>query len=139
LLTPHTGELARLLGTTAAEIDADRLGAARLAAARTGCCVLLKGPGSVIASPTGRTFLNPTGTPALAQGGTGDVLTGILGALFAHDAARSRGRDDAEVAAAGAWLHGRAGLLAASRVWPHPAGASLLIETLPSVLHEVGG
>lgn len=137
IVTPHTRELSRLTGVDAEEIDGDRLGAAREAAARLKCVVLLKGPGTVIASPDAPTYLTQTGGPALAQGGTGDVLTGLTAALLAQDAARDDPRGPHLIAAVAAWLHGRTGDLIAERVGPHPASPSLLIEELPHVLHEV--
>lgn len=138
LLTPHAGELSRLMGTTSDEIQADRLGSARAAAERTGCTVLLKGPGTVIASPGGEIFINATGGPWLAQGGTGDVLTGIVASLYAQDA-KSGGNGGTRIGAVAAWLHGHAGDVVAERVGPHPASASMLIDVLPEVLHEAAG
>ena len=81
ILTPHAGELARLLGTTSEEVESDRFGAARTAAARARAVVVLKGPHTVIAAPDGRIVVNPTGNPALATAGSGDVLAGLMGAL----------------------------------------------------------
>lgn len=101
ILTPHPLEAARLLGSTAAAVQADRLGAAQALAGRSGAWVLLKGAGSVIADG-GRCWINPTGTPALATAGSGDVLAGMVGALLAQGF-------DAQCALLGAvWLHGRA-------------------------------
>jgi NAD(P)H-hydrate epimerase len=138
-ITPHTRELSRLTGRTVAEIDADRMGAARDAAASFGCVVLLKGPGTVIAAPDGRAYVTPTGNPALAQGGTGDVLTGLTAALLAQRAQLGDGIDPSLTTAVAAWIHGRAGDRIAARVAPHPASASMIIEALPDVLHEVAG
>jgi hydroxyethylthiazole kinase-like uncharacterized protein yjeF len=139
LLTPHAGELARLVGRPAAELERDRLRAAREAAAGLGATVLLKGPGTVVCSPEGEAFLTLPGGPALAQGGTGDVLTGLAAALLAQDAARPEPRGAAASAALAAWLHGRAGDRLAARLWPHPANASRLAAELADVLHEVAG
>ncbi|MGH2728737.1 MAG: NAD(P)H-hydrate dehydratase, partial [Actinomycetota bacterium] len=139
VLTPHTGELSRLTGSTADEIEADRLRAVRAAAESFRSVVLLKGPGTVIAAPGGATFINPTGGPSLAQGGTGDVLTGLTAALLAQESVVGGGRDPAQTTAVAAWIHGRAGDLAAERFAPHPASASMLIALLPEVLHEVAG
>jgi len=138
VLTPHAGELARLMGITAEEVDSDRLSATRAAADRTGCTVVLKGPGTVIASAGGETYLNTTGGPWLAQGGTGDVLTGIVASMLAQDA-KSGGTGGPRVVAAAAFLHGLAGDRVASRVRPHPASASMILEALPELLHEVAG
>jgi ADP-dependent NAD(P)H-hydrate dehydratase / NAD(P)H-hydrate epimerase len=121
LLTPHAGEYERLAGEGVGE---DRVAAARRLAERTGAVVLLKGTRTVVAAPDGRTAVNVTGGPWLATAGTGDVLSGILGALLA------RGVAPFEAAATGAYLHGRAGDVAGH------AGlvAGDLIEALPAVL-----
>lgn len=137
VLTPHTRELSRLIDRTDDEIEANRLAAARDAAARLRSVVLLKGPGTVIAAPDGSAFINGTGGPALAQGGTGDVLTGLTAALLAQEKVLG-GRSALETTALAAWIHGRAADLASERYSPHPASASMLIELLPEVLHEVG-
>jgi len=102
ILTPHPLEAARLLGSDAATINANRLASALEIARRYRCVAVLKGAGSVIATPDGRWRINPTGNPGLATGGTGDVLAGLTGALFA------RGDEAFEVACAAVWLHGRA-------------------------------
>ena len=106
VLTPHLGELARLLGRSAG----DRLSEARALALEVDAVTLLKGTRSVVASPDGGVRINPTGSPALATAGTGDVLTGVIGALLA------RGIDPFAAAWAGAYLHGLAGILAAGEV-----------------------
>ena len=98
VLTPHAGEYQRLMG---APVGGDRLAAARALAARSGAVVLLKGPGTVVASPDGAVALNPTGGAALATAGSGDVLTGIIAGFLA------RGVDAFRAAAAAAWVHGR--------------------------------
>ena len=102
VLTPHPLEAARLLATDAAAVQRDRLGAARALAARFASVVVLKGTGTVIAAPDGRLTINPTGNAALATGGTGDVLGGIIGALLAQRLTRY------EAALAGVYLHGLA-------------------------------
>ena len=106
VLTPHTGEFERLTGVGRAGAEADRIGAARRAAADLGAVVLLKGTATVV-SDGGVAYLNPSGTPWLGTAGTGDVLAGVVGALL------TRGRDAAWTAAGAAWLHGLAGRLAA--------------------------
>ena len=103
VLTPHDREFARF----GAEPGSDRIGAARRLAADLGCVVLLKGDATVVADADGTAFVNGTGTPWLATAGTGDVLSGIAGALLAT------GLPAAEAAAAAAHLHGRTGQLAA--------------------------
>ena len=102
ILTPHPLEGARLLGMTAAVVQADRLEAAREMALRTNATVILKGSGSVIARPDGEVVINPTGNAGLATAGTGDVLAGICGALLAQ------GWPAWEAAIGGAWVHGAA-------------------------------
>jgi hydroxyethylthiazole kinase-like uncharacterized protein yjeF len=102
ILTPHPLEAARLLGTDAPGVQRDRLTAARSLAARYAAVVVLKGTGTVIAAPDGRLAINPTGNAALATGGTGDVLGGIIGALLAQHLPRY------EAALAGVYLHGLA-------------------------------
>src|SRR5262249_9535794 len=78
VLTPHPGEMARLLGSTVADVQRDRIGAARGFATSHGVHLVLKGADTLIAGPDGRVLINPTGNPGMATGGTGDVLTGIL-------------------------------------------------------------
>jgi NAD(P)H-hydrate epimerase len=139
VITPHTREMSRLVEVSVEEIESYRLGSARQAAANLGCVVLLKGPGTVIAAPDGRAYLTPTGGPSLAQGGTGDVLTGLTAALLAQELNVGAGRSPLLTTAVAAWIHGRAGDLAAERLAPHPANASLLIELIGEVMHEVAG
>ena len=117
LITPHAGELARLLGTDAASVEARRLEHARRAAGELGVTVLLKGSTTVIAPPGASgdstdepVLVNPTGTPWLATAGSGDVLSGLAGALLAQ------GLAPAQAGLAAAYLHGLAGRLAAA--WP---------------------
>ena len=110
LITPHAGELARLLGADRGDIEAHRLEFAQRAAAELGITVLLKGSTTVIAGPAGRepVLVNPTGTAWLATAGSGDVLSGLAGALLAQ------GLGPAEAAASAAYLHGIAARLAAT-------------------------
>ena len=131
VLTPHPAEAARLLGSTTAEVQADRVAAACRLAGQLHAWVVLKGCGSVVASPDGRWWINTTGNPAMATAGMGDVLSGLLAALLA------RGWDAGEALLAAVHLHGLAGDrvcaaqgldcgLLADEVAPaarHPAGA----------------
>jgi hydroxyethylthiazole kinase-like uncharacterized protein yjeF len=103
VLTPHPLEAARLLRRSTAEVQADRVAAARELALATGAAVVLKGAGSVIALASGRAWINATGGPALATAGTGDALAGMLGALLAQ------GYEWLPATLAAVWLHGRAG------------------------------
>ncbi len=125
VLTPHDGEAARLAG---APPGPDRLAAARSLAARTGAVVLLKGPVTVVAEPGGQVRMVTTGDRRLATAGTGDVLAGVIVALLA------RGTAAFDAAAAGAWLHGRAG--AAGPRWG--LVASDLLDALRLARAEVG-
>ena len=121
LITPHAGELARLLGTDGASVEARRLEHARRAASELGVTVLLKGSTTIIAPPgaSGEPVLvNPTGTPWLATAGSGDVLSGLAGALLAQ------GLEPAQAGLAAAYLHGLAGRLAAAGLTGGLAGAA---------------
>jgi hydroxyethylthiazole kinase-like uncharacterized protein yjeF len=134
LITPHAGELARLLGTDPASVEARRLQHARRAAGQLGVTVLLKGSTTVIASPdNGPVLVNPTGTPWLATAGSGDVLSGLTGALLAQ------GLTPAQAGLAGAYLHGLAGRLAASPdgAGQAPIGASDLVRALPAAFRSL--
>jgi len=124
VLTPHPGEMARLLGGAVADVQADRVGAARAFATTHGVHLVLKGARTLIAAPDGRVLINPTGNAGMASGGTGDVLTGILGALLA------RGIDAAQAAPAGVYLHGLAGDIAAERVGEEALIAGDIIDAL---------
>jgi hydroxyethylthiazole kinase-like uncharacterized protein yjeF len=128
LLTPHAGELARLLGTDRGAVEARRLEHARRAAAELGATVLLKGSTTVIASVDGPAWVNTMTTPWLATAGSGDVLSGIGGALLAQ------GMDTAVGAAAAAYLHGLAARLAAGGA---PIGASDVIAGVPEAFRAV--
>ncbi|QMU56456.1 MAG: NAD(P)H-hydrate dehydratase [Candidatus Mycalebacterium zealandia] len=107
VLTPHPAEMARLCGKTTSDIQADRIGSARELAARTGCFVVLKGARTVTACPQGAVFINPTGNPAMASGGMGDVLAGIIGGLLAQ------GYCARDACILGVFAHGLAGDIAA--------------------------
>jgi hydroxyethylthiazole kinase-like uncharacterized protein yjeF len=109
VLTPHPGELARLLKVSVPDISADRLGMARRAAHSFGAVTVLKGAGTIVARADGEAWINPVATDALASGGTGDVLTGVLAAFLAGSASPE------EAAIAAVYYHARAGELAARR------------------------
>ena len=144
LITPHAGELARLLGTDGASVEARRVEHARRAAARLGVTVLLKGSTTVIAPPSDQPLLvNPTGTPWLATAGTGDVLSGLAGSLLAQ------GLEPAQAGLCAAYLHGLAARLAVSPKAPHgsfaegqeqgeaPIGASDVVRALPEAFRSL--
>lgn len=126
VLTPHDGEYERLMGHRP---GSDRLDAARRLAARSASVVLLKGATTVVAEPTGRVRVVTTGDARLATAGTGDVLSGVIGALLAQ------GMPAFDAAAAGAWLHGRAARLGS----PNGLVAGDLPALLPRALAEVRG
>ena len=132
IVTPHPGELSRLMETGTKDISARRLHSAREAAQKHGCCVLLKGSDTIVAEDE-RVAVNSTGNVALATAGTGDVLSGVIGALL------SRGMDAYDAARAGAWVHGRA-----SELWIEETGlpsesfiATDLLPYLPRAVSEV--
>ncbi len=110
ILTPHPGEMARLSGLTMAEIAADRPGTAARFAREWGCTLVLKGHRTVVAAPDGRLWLNTSGNPGLARGGSGDVLAGMTAALAAC------GLPAPEAAACAVWLHGAAADRTAGRL-----------------------
>jgi NAD(P)H-hydrate epimerase len=126
VLTPHPGELARLLGTSAAAVQRDRLAAAREGAARARAVVVLKGHQSLVAEPDGDVSINLTGNPGMATGGSGDVLTGVIGALLAQ------AFESSAAARLGVFLHGLAGDLAAAQVGERSLSASDLVDHLPA-------
>jgi ADP-dependent NAD(P)H-hydrate dehydratase / NAD(P)H-hydrate epimerase len=110
VLTPHPGEMARLLGTSTAEVQRTRVASARRLAAETRAVVVLKGARTVIAVPDGTVHINPTANPALGTAGAGDVLTGVIGALLAQ------GLEAPEAARLGVLVHGLAGDRAAAKI-----------------------
>jgi NAD(P)H-hydrate epimerase len=133
VVTPHAGELSRLVEKSASDLDGDRLEAARAAARALNAIVAFKGPGTVVAGE--ETFINATGGPALAQGGTGDVLAGMTAGLLAQKGADVAARD----VAAAVWLHGAAADRLTARIAPHPASASALVDEIAATMHEVAG
>ena len=126
VLTPHSGELGRLLGRPSGEIDAHRLAAAAEAAERSGAVVVLKGDDTLVAAPGGPVAVSAGATPALATAGTGDVLSGVIGALLA------KGLGALEAAAGGVLAHARAGRIAAERHGANHVIASDVIDALPA-------
>jgi NAD(P)H-hydrate epimerase len=131
ILTPHPGEMARLTGKTTAEIQSDRVGAARAFATDRRVTLVLKGQRTVIAFPDGRVWINPTGTPALGTGGTGDVLTGMIAGFLAQ----FPGEPDQAVAAA-VYLHGLAGEIGARALGEKCLIATDILRYLPDAMEE---
>ena len=125
VLTPHAGELGRLLGSESSEIEAHRLASVRRAAALAKAIVVLKGDDTIVAHPDGRAAVSGGGAPALATAGTGDVLSGVIGAYL------SKAMDPFAAACAGVLVHARAGRLVAETIGPEGVIASDVIEALP--------
>ncbi len=132
VLTPHPGEMGRLTGKSTKQVQADRLGAAQELARESGATIVLKGDRTVIAFPDGETWVNPTGSPALATGGTGDILTGMTAGLMAQHIKEWR-----RAVVAAVWLHGRCGELAGEHWGEEAAMASDLLDFLPQAMNEV--
>lgn len=131
ILTPHPGEMARLLGTTSATVQRDRLQVAARVAHEHKVYVVLKGAGTVLAGPDGSLAVNPTGNPGMATGGTGDVLTGMIAGLLAQ------GLSPWEAACAGAYLHGLAGDLAAAALGEIGLVAGDVLQAIPDAIRRV--
>ena len=132
ILTPHPLEAARLLESDTESIQADRIAAARALASRLHAVVILKGSGSIIAQPDGAISINPTGNPALATAGAGDVLAGVCGALL------TQGWPAWEAALAATWMHGHAAdQLVANGVGPIGLTAGELIPEIRATLNQL--
>jgi hydroxyethylthiazole kinase-like uncharacterized protein yjeF len=132
VLTPHPLEAARLLGIPARQVQSDRIAAAGKLARQHGAVVVLKGSGSVIAAPDGRIVLNATGSAALATAGTGDVLSGLCGALLAQ------GWPAWEAALGAVWLHGKAADdLVAAGIGPIGLSAGELIPAIRLAINQI--
>lgn len=133
VLTPHPGEMSRLMRRTTSEIQARRIEHARALAEKTGAVVVLKGSGTIVAAPDGRWSINATGGPLLGVGGTGDVLTGLIGSLLAQ------GLPAYDAARLGVFLHGRAGDRLALQLGDAGLLASQLADELPAARRELAG
>jgi NAD(P)H-hydrate epimerase len=128
IITPHAGEMARLLGTSTESVASDREKAAQQAAAKFGCIVVMKGAPTFVADPGGQIYLNPTGNSGMASGGVGDVLTGIVVSFLAQ------GCEPLTAALMGVYLHGLAGDFAATEKGERSLIASDLVDALPEML-----
>jgi len=132
VLTPHPGEMGRLAGMDAAEVNADRVGIARAFAGENRCHLVLKGARTVMATPEGRVSINPTGNSGMASGGMGDVLAGIVAGFLAQ------GLPPEDAVRLGVYLHGGTG----DRVADDRGGVGLiasdLVEELPGAIRELG-
>ncbi len=132
VLTPHPGEMARLTGASIKEVQADRIVVARRFAQQHGVWLVLKGNRSIVASPDGRAWINPTGSPAMATGGTGDVLTGLIAGLLAQFP-----EEIGPVVLAGVYLHGLAGELGARQLGEKALIATDLLTFLPEAMRGI--
>lgn len=131
IITPHPGEAARLLGCTTEEINSDRVQAVCRLAELTGAVSVLKGAGTLVTSPDKKTYINTTGNPGMATGGSGDVLSGIIGALA------GQGLTCLEAAAAGVYIHGLAGDTAAQSLGEYGLIASDIAAMTAIALHKI--
>ncbi len=131
IMTPHPGEMGRLIGMAASDVQKDRVGIASRFAREFGVTLVLKGAGTVVAVPDGRAFINSSGNPGMATGGTGDVLTGMIGGLLAQ------GFTSEQAACVGVYLHGLAGDLAAKEKGEASIIAGDLIEKIPEAVQAI--
>ncbi len=131
ILTPHPGEMARLIGWTKNKVERNRELIAQRFAKKFNCTLLLKGARTVVASPTGKIYINTTGNPGMATAGSGDVLTGIIAALL------GQGLSAFEAARWGALIHGKAGDLAAKEKTQMGMIASDIIEYIPKAIKRL--
>jgi hydroxyethylthiazole kinase-like uncharacterized protein yjeF len=127
VLTPHPGEMARLTGLTTAEVQTHRVEVAREFARKYGVNLVLKGCRTLVAAPDAQVWVNPTGNPGMASGGTGDVLTGLIAGILAQ----YPGRPVSEGVAAAVYLHGLAGDLAAQELGQASLIAGDVLEAVP--------
>ena len=131
VLTPHPGEMARLLKTTVQDVQRHRLEYAKEFAVKQRLVLVLKGNKTVVACPDGKVYINTTGNPGMAKAGSGDVLAGIIGAFLAQ------GMAPEQAAAGGVYLHGLAGDRCAERLSQIGMTAPDLIEELPALFLEL--
>jgi hydroxyethylthiazole kinase-like uncharacterized protein yjeF len=132
VITPHPGEMARLLGSTVAAVQGDRVGIARTFARKHRVIVVLKGHRTLIADPSGEVWVNTSGNPGMATGGTGDILTGIVAGLVAQNPKRIL-----EAVIAAVYLHGMAGEVAREQMGEHSLVATDLLRALPEAFRRV--
>jgi NAD(P)H-hydrate epimerase len=133
IITPHIGELSRLIGLPIEEIERDRIEVARKTASHFGLILVLKGAPTVIAEPGGEIWINPTGNDGMATAGCGDVLTGIIASFL------TQGMTALEAAVCGVYIHGLAGDLAANDRGQFGAIAGDIMEMVPEAIIEIEG
>jgi NAD(P)H-hydrate epimerase len=131
ILTPHPGEMSRLAGKSTKDVQASRLETAENFARDRNCVVVLKGDRTIIAFPEGETWVNPTGSPAMSTGGTGDILTGMIAGMVAQHPA-----DWKLAVLAAVWLHGRAGEIGGNALGEECLIATDLLKFLPGAMEE---
>ncbi len=131
VITPHPGEMARLMGIKTSEVQENRLDIAERFSSEYNVTLVLKGARTIISSPDGRTYINPTGNPGMATGGTGDVLTGMIGGLMAQ------GLDPVEASCIAVFLHGLSGDIVSSKKGELPLIASDLLDFISEAIREV--
>jgi len=131
ILTPHPGEMARLLGVSVCEVQSDRVGIAKQVAQEWHKTIVLKGAYTVVAAPDGRAMISPIANPGLASAGTGDVLTGAIAGLLAQ------GLSLFDAAALGVYLHGEAGEMVKSKLGDAGMIATDLLPVLPLVIKQL--
>ena len=131
ILTPHPGEMARLIQSSAAAVQADRIKSAREFALEFSVHVVLKGAATVIAHPDGSVYINPTGNPGMAAGGMGDVLTGVIAGLV------TQGFSPESATHAGAYLHGAAADTLAESIGPVGYLASEVMDAIPGEIKKL--
>ncbi len=131
IVTPHPGEMGRLIGRKGPEIEEDRIGSAAFLAGKTGACVVLKGARTIIAEPGGKIFINPTGSPAMAKAGVGDVLTGMIAGFLAQ------GLSALDAALLAVFTHGLAGEIAACKRGLYSMLASDIHDTIKDALEVI--
>ncbi|MGQ0793583.1 MAG: NAD(P)H-hydrate dehydratase [Deltaproteobacteria bacterium] len=130
-LTPHPGEMSRLTGRSADEVQRDRIGVARDFSAMYNAHLVLKGARTIVATPQGEIFINPTGNPAMASGGMGDVLAGVIGGFLAQ------GYSPKDACVAGVFIHGSAGDMAADSIGRVGITAGDVASAIPAAMGEI--
>jgi len=136
ILTPHPGEMARLLGSSISEVEARRIETAQEAADRYGAAVVLKGAHSIIADPDGSLWINLTGNPGMGTAGSGDVLSGLIGALLAASPAAMPTENPSDSLRQGVYLHGLAGDIAAEAVGSTGITATDILKAIPEAFRQ---
>jgi NAD(P)H-hydrate epimerase len=131
ILTPHPGEMATLTGQKTADIQADRIKAAKAFAVEAGVTLVLKGADTVISSPEGRVYINPTGNPGMARGGSGDILAGMTAGLAAQ------GIEPTAAACSAAYIHGLAGDRCAEKLSQYGMLPTDMLEEVPQIFRDM--